>query len=276
MALWGNLDSKSSTGTVSLNYNNLTVTGSGTSFGSVGSAQVGDVIRFGQIDGDYYGDAVIVAITSATELKISSTSNLSGIGITAVPFSISQLPKFTTLDSHYKPGTNSTYDALVYGADNDEVEVSNSSIYELSHSGWVGIASYLDWEGNLRVKSEVLVAMSSIESDGADDSVLPDVSIIFLSNPQNATGVGSTSTVSFQSLVGITPSGSSLTYNWQVSPDDTTYTNITDNSTYSGSTTNTLSIANTDTSLDGFYYRLSVSSGDTTAISGIASITFAS
>ena len=34
--------------------------------------------------------------------------------------------------------------------------------YELSHEGWVGIQTYMDAEGNLRVKKETLVAMSGI------------------------------------------------------------------------------------------------------------------
>lgn len=275
MALWGNLDSKGSVGTVSLNYTTLVVTGSGTSFGQVGSASTGDIIRFGETDGDYYGDAIIVGIDSTTQLRIASTSNLSGAGITDVAYSISQLPKFTTLDSHYKAGVSETYDAIVYGVSEAEAEVSTTTSYDVTHAGWVGVTTYLDWEGNLRVKSEVLVSMSSIETDAEDDEVFPDVKIVFITNPQNLSGVGSTATVSFQALVGATPSDSPLSLRWQSSSDNTTYTNVINGGPYSGATTNTLSIANTDTSLDGFYYRLSVTSGDTSAVSGIASITFA-
>ena len=47
MALWGNNDAVGSVGTVSLDYTSLVVTGSGTSFGQVGAAATGDVIRFG-------------------------------------------------------------------------------------------------------------------------------------------------------------------------------------------------------------------------------------
>jgi hypothetical protein len=47
MALWGNNDNVDSTGIVTCNYSTLEVIGSGTSFGSTGSAQVGNVIRFG-------------------------------------------------------------------------------------------------------------------------------------------------------------------------------------------------------------------------------------
>ena len=34
--------------------------------------------------------------------------------------------------------------------------------FELTHEGWVGIQTYMDSEGNLRVKKETLVAMSGI------------------------------------------------------------------------------------------------------------------
>lgn len=275
MALWGNLDSKGSGGTVSLDYSTLVVTGSGTSFGQPGAAAVGDVIRFGDINGVHYGDAVILEITSETELIIASTSNLSGAEINSATYSISQLPKFTTLDSHYKAGVSTTYDALTYGVDSDEMASKSTTSFDLNHTGWVGVTTYLDWEGNVRVKSEVLVAMSSIESDADDDSVLPDRVITFTVNPQNLTGVGSTETVTFSADTTVVPSTATVTYRWQKSEDNTTYTNVINGGVYSGATTKTLSIANTDTSLDGYFYRLTATSGDTTATSGIASITFA-
>mgnify|MGYP006246304041 CR=1 FL=1 len=66
MSLWGNNDNLFSGGTVSLNYDNKTVTGAGTTFGNVGAAKTGDVIRFGNRGGGaaaYFGDATIVDIT---------------------------------------------------------------------------------------------------------------------------------------------------------------------------------------------------------------------
>ena len=101
MALWGNNDAKGSGGTVSLDYATLTVTGSGTTFGQVGAAATGDVIRFGTRTGTYYGDAVIVGITSDRVLSIASTSNLNGAAISGVQFDISELPKYIVLDSAY-------------------------------------------------------------------------------------------------------------------------------------------------------------------------------
>ena len=46
--------------------------------------------------------------------------------------------------------------------------------YNPAHAGWVGIQTYTDGHGNLRVKTEVLVAGSSITGDAADDAKLPE------------------------------------------------------------------------------------------------------
>ena len=72
MALWGNNDSKGSGGTLTLDYTTLVVTGSGTTFGNVGAAATGDVIRFGSAFGVNFGDAVVVGIASTTQLSIAS------------------------------------------------------------------------------------------------------------------------------------------------------------------------------------------------------------
>ena len=61
-----------------LNYATGIVTGTATTFGNAGSAQEGDVIRFGERSGTYFGDAVIVSIESTTSLTIGSTAGLSG------------------------------------------------------------------------------------------------------------------------------------------------------------------------------------------------------
>ena len=107
MALWGNQDNVGSAGTVSLDYDTGVVTGSGTTFGS-GSAgaahtepHVGDVIRFGERDGTYFGDAVIISIASTQQCTIGSTMGLSGAAIAGVEYQVSTLPKSTVLDRSY-------------------------------------------------------------------------------------------------------------------------------------------------------------------------------
>lgn len=271
MALWGNLDAKGSGGTVSLNYSTLVVTGTGTTFGQVGAAATGDVIRFGEVNGVYFGDAVIVGITSARILSIASTSNLSGVNIGGTTFSISQLPKFTTLDSHYKAGASTTYDALVYGVSSDEMASRSSSTFDLNHSGWVGVTTYLDWEGNVRVKSEVLVAMSSIEGDADDDLVLPDAVITILTQPSSV-AIGTTADAVFEVQASVVPSSATLEYQWQ-EDDGGGFGDITDGGDYSGATTPILVVANDDDK-DGYEYQVIITTGDVSVTSGIASITY--
>ena len=239
MALWGNNDAKGSGGTVSLDYSTGVVTGSGTTFGQVGAAATGDIIRFGSRTGTYYGDAVIVGIASTTQLSIGRTCGLSGAAISGVQFDISELPKYTIKDPRYQQiftdptetslalettasltagiGTNivaiastsgiivgdtlvsnsvskvvtsiasttvslaSTiataitagslvrftrvtggYEASIYGVAEGGMDSAADTAYALTHEGWVGIQTYMDAEGNLRVKKETLVAMSGI------------------------------------------------------------------------------------------------------------------
>lgn len=171
MALWGNNDNKGSGGTVTLNYTTLEVVGSGTSFGQTGAAATGDVIRFGIRGGGgtYFGDAVIVGIASTTSLSIASTAGLSGAAIAATSFYVSELPKYTVLDSTFSEASYGVTDKQVYGISTDGVPASYNGF---THQGWVGITTYVDCQGNFRVKSEVLVAMSGITT-GADGILYP-------------------------------------------------------------------------------------------------------
>jgi len=245
MALWGNNDNVGSGGTVSLNYSTLVVTGTGTTFGNVGAAKTGDVIRFGAAFNTNFGDAVIVSIANTQSLSIASTAGLSGEAISGVQFQISESPKFAVLDSHlnqsgggdtetitvlvsaattnalvgvstvfvnsltgviagdtFVSGANTRivstvgatsvslastisagiataavitfsrvtggHETSVIGVENAGTEAAISTKFKLSHAGWVGVTTYKDNEGNLRVKSEVLVAMSGITTGNTD------------------------------------------------------------------------------------------------------------
>ena len=165
MALWGNNDNVGSTGTVTLNYSTGVVTGSGTTFGETGAAQEGDVIRFGTKATTHFGDAVIVSIASSTSLTIGSTAALSGAAIANVQYGVSQLPKYTVLDSTYSKKGTPSGDSFVYGVNGAE---GVSAKYHVTHEGWVGVTTYMDTNGELRVKKETLVAMSGITTGGTD------------------------------------------------------------------------------------------------------------
>ena len=145
MALWGNNDNKGSGGTVTLDYSTLVVTGSGTTFGPRGEI----------------GNAVIVGIASTTQLSIASTMGLSGVAIAATDFQISELPKYTTFDSRWSE-INTNYEPHIYGVADEGVAAAQGTSYALTHEGWVGVTTYNDNTGTLRVKTETLVAMSGI------------------------------------------------------------------------------------------------------------------
>ena len=171
MALWGNDDNITTFGTVSLSGN--TVTGTGTTFST--DVSVGQVIRFGVRGGvgTYYGDATIVGVTSDLVLTIGSTAGLSPdlFGAGSTSYYVSELPKYTVLDSKYSENTAyGVEDSLVYGISTD-----TSGSYHVAHQGWVGVTTYVDMHGNLRVKSEVLVAASGIQTGAFGISYPTDV-----------------------------------------------------------------------------------------------------
>ena len=166
MALWGNNDNVTSAGTVSLNYGTGVVTGNAScKFGDAGSAQEGDVIRFTKA-GVYFGDAVIKSIASNTSLTIGSTAGLSGGAISASGFTITQLPKYTITDSSFSEANDAGTDEYVFGTAEAGVDAAQGTVYETG-AGWVGVQTYMGVEGDLRVKKEILVAMSGITTANA-------------------------------------------------------------------------------------------------------------
>tara|TARA_B100001287_G_C22298778_1_gene351782 strand:- start:33 stop:554 length:522 start_codon:yes stop_codon:yes gene_type:complete len=172
MTLWGNKDSVYADGTIKVNFSTLKVVGTGTTFNTAGLIKAGDIITCGV--GQTYGEAIITAVDSATQLSIQDTSNFNS-GLTTVfstAYNITQKPISTLKDSRFDEDE-------IYGVDTTEQGVANAASgdarkYAPAHAGWVGIQTYIDQHGNLRVKTETLVASSSITGDAADDTQLPD------------------------------------------------------------------------------------------------------
>ena len=165
MALWGTKDTVYSTGTVDVDVSAGTLeknTGS-INFTSGGVA-VGDVVTVGVNT----CDAIITGITSATKLTIT-TEKLGDDDFSKVVYEIRQKPKSTLHDTNYGIGEIFGVDAAEQAAARDD-----NSQYRPAHAGWVGITSYTDQHGNQRVKTEVLVANSTISGDSTDDTILPD------------------------------------------------------------------------------------------------------
>ena len=276
MALWGKSDSLYSVGTIAVNYGNKTITGTGTSFTAAGIS-TGDVIVIGA--GGTFGSAVISAITSDTSISIATTQYLSGAAISGIGYSITERPIYTLEDINYATiigAGNSSSTNVVYGVDVNEAGAATTTKYAVAHAGWVGVHTYVDMHGNLRVKSETLVAMSEITGgtlptyiaagDAADDSVYVDAVISILTQPQSV-GVGTTATATFSVSASITPSYAPLSYQWQQDPNTGTFANL------AGQTSTSVSIANTDASKNNYKYRVVLTSGDVSSTSGIATMT---
>ncbi len=187
MSLWGNKDSVYSDGTIAVNLATKTVTGtSGVVTFTTAGIKTGDVITVGA--GATYGYAVITGFTSTT-ISIASTAYFVS-GLTTVTagaaYNISEEPISTLKNSVYRaPESKTTGFSTspvftgVFGVDTTEQSVANAATgnarkFAAPHAGWVGVTTYVDTHGNFRVKTEVLVAGSSINTDAADDAQYPD------------------------------------------------------------------------------------------------------
>ena len=170
MSLWGTKDTVYSTGKVNCTTAGVLTKQSGSiAFTSGNGVKVGQVVTLAT-DGAGPGQGIIKSIDSATQLTLTNL-DLPG-AFTNVDYEIRETPV-----AEVKGGTFGINE--VFGVDNTEITVANAASgnarkFAPPHSGWVGITSYTDMHGNLRVKTEVLVASSSITGDSGDDTVLPD------------------------------------------------------------------------------------------------------
>ena len=196
MSLWGNKDLVYDDGTVAVNLETKKVVGTGATFNTSGLINVGNVIAVGA--GATFGYAVITAVDSATVLSIDGSSGFA-VGVTTVAagasYAISAEPGYA-IGQYGAPEAKAAADATktapdgytklhtssVFGVDTAEAQAvrGDNSQYIPQHAGWVGITTYVDCHGNLRVKSETLVAMGKdsagnggIQND-ADSSILAD------------------------------------------------------------------------------------------------------
>ena len=290
MALWGKADNLFSPGTVAVDYATETITGTGTSFTSAGIS-TGTTIVIGV--GGTFGQAVISGITSDRVISIATTQYLSGEAISGVGYTLTQKPVYTLEDSNYA-GIQTTSTGLtnaVYGVDEYEAaaNAATGSKYKVAHAGWVGIHTYIDQHGTLRVKSEVLVAMSGISSnvpatygatgDALDDAVFPDRYITITTQPVSLSGVSTTAAQSFSVVASATPTAP-LTFQWQyASYVGAGFTNLANGGIYSNVTTSTVGIGSTTVGADipdGYQYRTVVTStGGATATSNAATLDYA-
>jgi hypothetical protein len=285
MSLWGNKDLVGNAGTITINLANEQITGSGTTFVTAGHVvSEGDVIVVGA--GATYGHAVINTVTSNTIASVATTQYLipnptTGLIPTGTPYYITQRPIYSLEDVNYQaPVAKANRTSSVFGVDAQEVGTASTiavggkaAAYAVAHSGWVGVTTYVDTHGNLRVKSEVLVA-GGIEFarnvDAADDAKFPDPTINITTNVVDAVGVTTNGNATFTVVASVNPTYAPLTYQWY---EDTT--ELSDGGDYSGATTTVLTVANDSDKDDGREYKVVIASGDTSVVSAAGTITYA-
>lgn len=155
MALWGNKDDKTSTGTVAVAANGL-VSGTSTLFTT--EAAVGNYMRANGVD------YIIKSITSNTVAHVAAGTLGAAIAVAAAANNITYSEKPKSVSTSEVGG-----DPLkVFGVDTTEVGITDTT-----HAGWVRRTTGSGGRSG-RVHFEVLVASSSITSDAADDSELAD------------------------------------------------------------------------------------------------------
>jgi hypothetical protein len=149
---------------VASSFTNLGVTETATTTAGIGTNIIPVVVGTKDV---IVGDAIV---NGGSNLIIST------IGATTVSLASTISAGISTGDTIQFRRRTDGYFKDVFGVDAIEVGVARTTKYAVAHSGWVGIMTYIDTHGNLRVKSEVLVAGGiSTTSDAADDSRFPDI-----------------------------------------------------------------------------------------------------
>jgi hypothetical protein len=155
---------------------------------------------------------------------------------------------------------NTTADAYVVGQTNATVAVDDVETRtdggRFGHAGWqlrtVGSGGRAG-----RTIYETLVASSSMSGDTVGDDVANY--IIIITDQPDSDEVAQDDPVTFTVTAVTDPVGGSLTYQWQRDADaNGTFANVTDGGVFSGATTVTLSISNTNTITENSQYRVLV------------------
>jgi hypothetical protein len=241
MALWGNKDTKSVTGTLDFVQNSAAVVGTGTAFTT--ELAVGQ--RIITSDGEYQ----VAVITDATNLTMTAEFNAaSSAG--------------ETVTANEKPAYLNAADAgTTYGVDVAEA----AETPELTQSGWV-LQTVGSGGRAGRVSYETLVAMKTISGD-AEDVVFADATITITTQPANASET--TGDPASFTIVATATQGATIVYDWEVSTDaGGTWANAT-GGVYSGEATATLAISDV-TGLDTYQYRCNLTATGATAVTSTA------
>jgi len=161
MALWGNKDDKTSTGTVQVHANG-DVSGTSTKFET--EAAVGDYLVINSTV-----QFVISSISSNTACTVLPAKLGTSVNAVAAANNYTLNEKPISVAFTEAPQGSHGDPSKVFGVDTTEAGVTDTT-----HAGWVRRTTKTDMHGTDRVMHEVLVAKSDISGDAADDTELPD------------------------------------------------------------------------------------------------------
>ena len=266
MALWGNKDDKTSAGTVNV-WANGQVVGNSTFFADPAVAKVGDYITI-----DATGQNLrITEITSNTIVTVvpgtagESITNVSAGGA----FALSEKPVYVSM---YTVGTGVGEGAAnVYGVSIAEQAANVDA--GIQHAGWVRRMVSAGAGGiGTRVRYETLVAMSGINGDALDDSVLMDFFAAITTQPSSTTAnliANAALQPTFTVVNSVRPENGNVAYYWQVSTNSgATWANISNATAYgtftdagAGKTTTTL-LVKQPVGKNTYEYRVKIWGGD--------------
>ena len=182
MALWGKSELVYNTGKVNIHFAEKEIRRhSGTVDFVAAGIQTGDVISVGAASS--LGGAVVASVVGVHTISIATTDSLINLGgntITDQDYYVNEKPVSSLKDPQYEAPEvrTSGFSAnpltrTIVGVDPTEAGIAKTTSFAVQHAGWVGIMTYIDQHGTLRVKSETLVAFSGITSD-REDAMYPD------------------------------------------------------------------------------------------------------
>jgi hypothetical protein len=116
------------------------------------------------------------------------------------------------------------------------------------------------------------VALELASLNALASALLPGLTFapVLTTSPTDDSCVASSTSAEFTAAFG---SELALTYQWKVSTDGVSYSNVSDGGVYAGATTATLTITPTDTTLNGRYYKCTATNSRGSTDSGAAILT---
>ena len=183
MALWGNADSKTSTGYANISSNGF-VNGTSSTFQT--ELRVGDFIQMSN------NDYMVISITSNTAAQVVGPSQSTTVTAAAnAAYNINQKPRYALLDdgyhnAGYASGTTNT----IFGMDTTEAYVTNGAIREVVFisrgSGYSanatltiagGLGNTVAATGNAQSNSSGRIAAINFANNGAGYTISPTLTV---------------------------------------------------------------------------------------------------